>query len=399
MKILMINVVCGIRSTGRFCTDLAEILEELGHEVKIAYGRENVPKNFERFGVKIGNTLTQNLHGIRARLFDGAGFGSTFTTKKFVDWIKEFDPDIIHLHNVHGYYINISVLFNYLRTCGKKIIWTLHDCWSFTGHCAILGNVECEKWRSGCYSCPQKKEYPKSYVDGSQKNWERKKKLFTKIPNMTIVTPSRWLAGLVAKSFLAEYSIVTIHNGIDTRQFFPFKSYFKEKYKVDDKFLLLGVASAWNKSKGLDDFIKLAEYIEDDCKIVLVGLDKKQVAMLPPSILAITKTDSVQELAEIYNGCDLFLNLTYADNYPTVNIEALACNIPVLTYNTGGSAESITKENGRVIKTGDLDAVLKCVKEYKRSWLVDEKVDIKDNNDRYDKKYAVEQYIKLIQQV
>lgn len=164
MKVLMINVVCGIRSTGRICTDLAAALEKQGHEVKIAYGRENVPEQFQKYAVRIGSDLDVKLHGIKARLFDRAGFGSKKATKKFIGWVKEYDPDVIHLHNIHGYYINIEVLFDYLRTCGKKIIWTLHDCWSFTGHCVYFDYVDCDKWKTGCFDCPQKKRI-------SGKNW------------------------------------------------------------------------------------------------------------------------------------------------------------------------------------------------------------------------------------
>lgn len=180
MKVLMINVVCGIRSTGRICTDIADALTAQGHEVKIAYGRETVPEKYQKYAVKIGSDFGVKLHGLRARLFDGAGFGSKSDTKKFIEWVKEFDPDVIHLHNIHGYYINIEVLFDCLRTCGKKIIWTLHDCWAFTGHSALCDAVQCTKWKKGCKKCPQIKEYPKSYIDRSKKNWIKKELCFQK---------------------------------------------------------------------------------------------------------------------------------------------------------------------------------------------------------------------------
>mgnify|MGYP000231854880 FL=1 len=164
MKVLMINVVCGIRSTGRICTDLAIALEKQGHEVRIAYGRETVPEQFQKYAVRIGTDLDVKLHGIKARLFDRAGFGSRKATEKFIEWVKKYDPDIIHLHNIHGYYIDVERLFKYLRTCGKKIIWTLHDCWSFTGHCVYFDYIVCDKWKNGCFYCPQKKGI-------SSKNW------------------------------------------------------------------------------------------------------------------------------------------------------------------------------------------------------------------------------------
>lgn len=175
----MINSVCGIRSTGRICTDLATALEARGHEVKIAYGRETVPEQFQKYAVRIGSDLDVKLHCIKARLLDASGFGSKQATEKFISWVKEWNPDVIHLHNIHGYYINIEVLFDYLRTCGKKIIWTLHDCWAFTGHTAYCDAIHCEKWKTGCGKCPQIGEYPKSYVDRSKRNWNRKKDLFS----------------------------------------------------------------------------------------------------------------------------------------------------------------------------------------------------------------------------
>ena len=205
MKVLMINVVCGIRSTGRICTDLATALEAQGHEVKIAYGRENVPEQFQKYAVRIGTDLDVKLHGLRARLLDGAGFGSKRATKKFIEWVKEYDPDVIHLHNIHGYYINVEVLFKYLKSCSKKIIWTLHDCWAFTGHSAYCDAVQCDRWKTGCYECPQISEYPRSVVDRSKLNWKKKREMFTGIPNMILVTPSQWLAGLVKESFLNKY--------------------------------------------------------------------------------------------------------------------------------------------------------------------------------------------------
>lgn len=400
MKIVMINTVCGVGSTGRMCTDLAEILEQHGHEVKIAYGRMVVPEQFQKYTKKIGGMLDQSIHGVKARLEDGAGFGSVCVTKKFVGWLKEYNPDVIHLHNIHGYYINVPILFEYLRNCGKKIIWTLHDCWAFTGHCAFFGAVKCENWKEGCGSCRQLKEYPKSYVDRTSVNWKRKKDCFTGIPNMQLVTPSKWLAELVRNSFLAEYPVDVINNGIDTTQFYPFESEFKKKMGLENKFLLLGVASVWDYRKGLTDFVRMAERIDDDCKIVLVGVDEKQIASLPKNIIGLQKTNSVQALVEIYNGCDLFLNLTYDDNYPTVNLEALACNTPVLTYNTGGSPESITEKNGCVVQLGDLDEVLKYVRNYQDKLKTSgERSQLLEHREVFDRKYVAKQYLALIEKM
>lgn len=341
MRVLMINVVCGIRSTGRICTDLATELEAQGHEVKIAYGREEVPEQFQKYAVRIGTDFDVLTHGIRARIIDGAGFGSKHATEKFIEWVKQYDPDIIHLHNLHGYYINIEVLFRYLKTCGKKIIWTLHDCWAFTGHCVYFDYVGCDRWKSGCGHCPQKKEYPERIgPDLSKKHFLLKERLFTGVPNMILVTPSKWLKKLILNSYLKEYETIVMHNGIDTEVFRPVKSNIKEKYGCQNKKIVLGVAAVWDKRKGLDTFIELSKELPLSYQIVLVGVSKKQMGELPDNIIGIERTNNLQELVQIYSAADVFVNPTLEDNYPTTNLEAIACGIPVISYDTGGSGES-----------------------------------------------------------
>lgn len=386
----MINVVCGIRSTGRICTDLATALEAQGHEVKIAYGRENVPEQFQKYAVRIGTNLDVKLHGVKARLMDGAGFGSRSATIKFIKWVKEYNPDVIHLHNIHGYYINVEILFDYLKKCEKKIIWTLHDCWSFTGHTAYCDAVNCKRWVKGCHNCPLLKEYPVSYIDRSRQNWNKKRVVFTGVPNMTIITPSKWLGSWVKKSFLQEYPVKVINNGIDTSQFYPIKSDFKKRNGLKGKIMLLGVATSWDKNKGLFDYLKLADLLGDNYRVVLVGLTKKQIRKLPRNVLGIERTANVRELAEIYTAADLFLNLSYCENYPTVNIEALACGTPVLTYRTGGSSEIVEMHGGVIVDQGNIENVIKKIKKMKKEtkrFNVDVSV--------YDKLQVVMKYLKL----
>lgn len=365
MKVLMINVVCGIRSTGRICTDLATALEAQGHEVKIAYGREHVPEQFQKYAVRIGNDLDVKLHGVKARLFDAAGFGSKAATKRFIEWVKEYDPDVIHLHNIHGYYINIEVLFDYLKTCGKKIIWTLHDCWAFTGHAAYCEAAGCKRWKTGCDQCPKKNDYPKSLLDRSIYNWKHKNEIFSDVPHLQIVTPSKWLAGLVTKSFLSQYPVTVIYNGIDTDLFKPAGSDLRERLDLGAKKVILGVAAIWDERKGLNDFLELSKKLDSaEYQIILVGLSKEQVEALPDEIIGITRTDSVQQLVQLYSLADVFVNPTYEDNYPTTNLEAIACGTPVITYDTGGSPES-ARMYGAVVEKGEIDGLLKEIDEYK----------------------------------
>lgn len=364
MKVLQINSVCGFGSTGRIATDLYKVLEEQGHECKIAYGRGTSPEGID--SIKIGSNLDNYFHVFKTRVFDKHGFGSVSATKKFIEEVKEYDPDIIHLHNIHGYYINIEILFNYLKEANKPVVWTLHDCWTFTGHCSYFDYVGCDKWKSGCNNCIQKNEYPSSnFMDNSQFNYEKKKELFTSIKNMTIVTPSKWLANLVKESFLGKYPVEVINNGIDLDVFKPTESDFREKYNLQDKFIVLGVASVWGERKGLRYFIELSKELSDDYKIVIVGVNEKQKKELPQNIIAITRTNNAKELAEIYTSADVFVNPTLEEVLGMTNLEAIACGTPVITFNSGGSSECIDEFTGFVVDKEDLKSITKILKEQK----------------------------------
>ncbi len=345
MKVLMINSVCGVGSTGRICTDIADMLLEQGHECKIAYGRNSVPEKYKDIAYRIGGCCDVYCNALKARLFDNDGFNAVQATKKLVKWVKEYDPDVIHLHNLHGYYLNVKILFEYLKTCGKKLIWTLHDCWAFTGHCTHFQSPRCDSWKTSCGNCVRVKDYPKALFSHAKRNFMRKKTLFCGVPNLTIITPSKWLAEHVKQSYLRDYPIQVINNGIDLSVFKPTESNFKEKYGLKNKSVILGVANIWGKQKGFNDFLELAKLIDDRHCIVLVGVNDKQMKKLPSNIIGIKRTDSTTELAEIYTAADVFFNPTYEDNYPTVNLESQACGTPVVTYATGGSGESVPKEN------------------------------------------------------
>ncbi len=361
MKVLMINSVCGIRSTGRICTDIAEVLEKSGHECKIAYGREVVPEKYKKYAVRIGSNMGVKLHAGLSRIFDSAGFHSKHATKKFIKWVKQYNPDIIHLHNLHGYYLHLGILFKYLKSINKPIVWTLHDCWPFTGHCAYFDFVRCDKWEKQCVRCIRKRDYPSSLIfDKSKRNYRKKKKLMGDLKNLQIITPSQWLANLVKRSFLKEYDVKVIPNGIDLSVFKPTESDFRIKYGLGNKRVVLGVAGVWDERKGLADFLGLSKLLTDDYKIVLVGLTRRQINSLPTNVLGIEKTNNVRELAEIYSTADVLLNPTYEDNYPTTNLEAQACGTPVITYRTGGSVESVPVEN--VVEKGDIERVADILK-------------------------------------
>ena len=353
MKILQINTVVNSGSTGRIAEDIGKILISQGHESYIAFGRGHRPSTSTL--IRIENYWGIRLHGAKTRLFDRHGFGSKWGTKKLIQEIAHIKPDIIHLHNLHGYYLNVEILFNYIKPLQIPVIWTLHDCWSFTGHCTYFDNVKCFRWQTGCFSCPNKKAYPKSwFLDNSKLNYKQKKVLFNSIPWISIVVPSEWLGDHVSKSFLGCYPISLIRNGIDLGIFYPRNATtIKDKLGIRNKFMLLGVANTWDKRKGLEDFIQLSKIIDDDSVIVLVGLSKKQLKNLPEGIIGIGRTENIEELAEFYSAADVFLNPTWVDNCPITNSESLACGTPVVTYRTGGSPEAIDEHSGLIVQKGD----------------------------------------------
>jgi putative colanic acid biosynthesis glycosyltransferase len=361
LKVLQINTVCGVGSVGRIVRQIHEALREKGHESYIAYGRK--PLRCDG-AIRIGGDLDVYFHVFLTRVFDLHGFGSKKATKKFLKIVEEINPDIIHLHNIHGYYLNIEVLFDFLKSFDKPVVWTLHDCWAFTGHCSHFTYAKCERWKTGCYSCPEKKSYPRSVIfDNSKSNYARKKKAFTSAKNMTLVTPSQWLAGLVKESFLGDYPVQVIPNGIDTEVFKPTPSDFKKRYGLDGKFLILGVANVWEKRKGFDYFLDLSKYLSDDEIIVLVGLSDERIKNLPNNIIGIKRTNSAKELAEIYTAADVFFNPTLEDNYPTVNLEAQACGTYVITFDSGGAKETIiSKESGIAIKPCNAEDIMNLIR-------------------------------------
>lgn len=364
MKVLQINSVCGIGSTGKIASDIHNILIEYGHESYIAFGRE-LPKNCDNI-IRIGTKIDNYTHLVKTRLLDKHGFGSKQATIEFIEKVKELNPDIVHLHNIHGYYINIEILFEYLEESSKPVVWTLHDCWGFTGHCSHFDYIGCDKWINGCSKCPQKTEYPRSIlVDNSEWNYNKKKEIFTAPKNLTIVTPSNWLNNLVKNSFMKNNEIVTIHNGIDLSIFKPTISDIRKKLGLEKKFIILGVSSLWTKKKGFDEYVELSQRLNEDEVIILVGVSDKQIKNLPNNIIGISKTADANELSQIYSSADVFVNLTLEDNYPTVNLEAIACGTPVITYDTGGSIESIDSKCGYIVEKKDINEIYNKVKEVK----------------------------------
>lgn len=361
MRILQINSVVSIGSTGRITRDLYDYFESKGHECVIAFGRGEAAPGYKT--IKIGSKLDQMSHLIYSRLTDRHGFASRSATKRLIEQIEAYNPDLIQLHNIHGYYINIELLFNYLSTTNIPVVWLLHDQWAVSGHGAYFDLNEDGSFPTKLSRKEELKDYPKTIgFSQFEKNLKDKEQLFTSIKNMTILTPSNWLTHMMKQTFLNKYEIKTIYNGVNTDVFHMDHSNtekLRQEWKAADKTVILGIASVWEERKGLKDFIKLSQVLPtNDCQIVLIGIDEETKEQLPNNIIPISRTNSVEELRDIYNASDIFVNPTYFDNFPTVNIEALACGTPVITYDTGGSPEAINEKTGSVVRQGDLKSLV-----------------------------------------
>ena len=346
MKVLFINSVCGIGSTGRICTDLADELSAQGHECKIAYGRDGfVPEEYRKYAVRIGSDLDVKVHAVRSRVLDDHGCGSVRATRKFLKWADAYQPDLLWLHNIHGYYLNYPMLFAWIKKHpDMEVRWTLHDCWTFTGHCCYFSAINCQKWKSGCHHCPRLEDYPKSMGrDHSRENYRKKKEAFCGVPHMTIYTPSQWLADLVKQSFLREYPVEVHYNFVDPEIFKPTASDFRQEHGLEQQKIVLGVASTWDERKGLSGFCELARKLGPAYRVVLVGLNQEQISQLPDSMLGLPRTHDLQQLAQIYSAADVFVNLSLEETFGMTTVEAVQCGTPAIVYQ-GTACEEIANQ-------------------------------------------------------
>lgn len=370
MKVVEINTVCGKSgSVGRITAELTTYAAERGAEAYAAYGRGKAFGIDENMGIPIGGKLSFFADVFKSRLFDGAGFNSASATKKLIKRLKEISPDVIHLHNAHGYYLNAPLFFNYLKEENIKLVWTLHDCWPFTGHCAYFENAECYRWKSGCYSCPMKGQYPKSFFDNSKRNYERKKEVFSSLDpkNVRLVVPSEWLKEKIGESFLKDYSVEVIPNGVDVSSFkYNGGAAAKNKPGLVGEKIVLGVTNVWDDRKGLPDFITLAEWLPL-YRFIGVGSAEIKGVDMPKNMSWIYRTNDINELADYYSAADVFVNPTYDDNFPTTHMEAQCCGAAVVSYDAGGSKENIISPYGVTVKKGDVKELKDAVKKIARS--------------------------------
>lgn len=359
--LLQINVTANWGSTGKIAEQIGQCAIAHGWDSYIAYGRWYNPSQSHL--IKIGDKLNMYQHYAEQRIFDNEGLCSRRATKEFIKRIDEIKPNVIQLHNIHDHYLNYRLLFEYLNKTDIKVVWTFHDCWAFTGHCFHFITKGCERWKSGCFDCPLQHEYPKTLFDRSRKNYTMKKNLFGANNNLTIIACSEWIANFVRQSFLRDKPIYVINNGVDL-------NVFKDSESLDTNkksFHVLAVSNVWNKDKGFDDILKLREIFSNEYEITIVGVTKQQLNSLPQGIVGIERTQNVHELVALYSKADVFINPTYADNFPTVNLEALACGTPVITYRTGGSPEALDEKTGVVVEQGDINGLAVAIQKMKEN--------------------------------
>jgi len=366
--LLQINPVLRVNtSTGRIMQEIGELAMQHGWRSCIAYskGRDGI-KSCQSEVIPVGNKWSTIWHGLETRLFDRHGLASNEATRLFVKQIQELKPDVIHIHNIHGYFLNYQILFDFLAQSNIPVVWTVHDCWLYTGHCYYYSYAGCNKWQTGCGHCPQKKEFPASWlIDRSHQNYEDKKQAFTSLPldQLTIVPVSEWIREEMQYSFFRNNQFHVIHNGINTNIFNIYNpEQVKQKYGLNGKHILLGVASIWSREKGFDDCIQMADFLHPDEMLVLVGVRPEQQKRLKKNMLGIPRTENIHQLAELYAAADAFINPTWQDNYPTVNLEAIACGTPVVTYRTGGSIEAITDQTGFIVPQGNVKEMLEAAR-------------------------------------
>ena len=362
MKILYINAVCGVGSTGHIVSQLMQEAAKRGDIAKVACSDIEPIKEVDPENVfVVGSKWDYYVHNVLSRFTDHEGLYSKRATRQLIKRIEKFDPDLIHIHNIHGHWINYEILFHYLEESKKKVIWTLHDCWAFTGHCSHFSALNCNKWKTECYDCPGLSVYPKCYTKGDvTENYYRKRVAFTSVQDMTIVTPSKWLANLVKQSFLSKYNIQVINNKVDKTIFKPTPSDFRSKYHIEDKIIVLGVSNVWSDLKGYSDFLELAEILDDRYVVVLVGLTKEQIKNLPDTIIGIERTNNSSELAAIYTAADYYVNASKQETFGMTTLEAAECGKKPIVYKGTAGEEIVSKYGGKAIDPG-ADSIKKAI--------------------------------------
>lgn len=349
-------------STGTIIREIGQCAEKKGFSCFYAYPDTKRNRKIEDHDIIICSDLRRKI-AEKLSIYTGLrDIWLIWETRKFLKKIDLIKPDIIHLNNLHDTYLNLYMLFKYIKKNNIQVVWTLHDCWAFTGHCPHYSMVKCDRWKFGCGKCKQLKYYPYAKVDRTKIMWILKRRWFTGVPKIQLITPSKWLAEQVSESYLNNYPIKIINNGIDLSIFKPTESLFRYTHNLVDKHIILGVSTDWSNKKGLDIFIELSSKLDSNYVIVLIGTDENIEKILPSNIISIRRTHNQKELAEIYSIADVFVNATKEEVFGLVNVESLACGTPVITFNSGGSPECISTKCGYVLHENNITELINKIK-------------------------------------
>lgn len=399
MKVFQLNTFCGVKSTGRIANEIAKLVENDGGKCLIGYGVPGISEDYERFAYRIGSKLERKIHAVIRKLFDAEGYGSLIATRRLIHKMKEFQPDLIHLHNLHGCYLHLPSLFRYLQKSNVPVVWTLHDCWPFTGHCAYFDFCGCTKWKKGCSNCPQQKSYPVCIgLDGSKRNYAMKKKAFSRLNNLTFVAPCQWMTQPLSASYMGKYPVRVIPNGVNLEVFKPTAGDLRQRYHLENKKICLAVAAEWDERKGLKFIQQASEQLGSEYVFVVIGLEKHQMNGLPQNVLPLERTADTNELAAWYTAADCLVNPTLEDNMPMVNLEALACGTPVVVFETGGCPEAVTRECGAVVPQSDVELFCKEIQRVSNNSAEMEKACL-DRSRHFDCRNTFQAYLQLYKEL
>lgn len=397
--LLLINVALNTGSTGKIVEGIGGLALSQGWDVYAAHGARYVNQSSLK-SYQVTNNAGEILHYIESCLFDAQGRGSRKETKRFLKVIDEIKPDVVHIHNIHGCFLNYPILFQYLREKNIPVVWTLHDCWAMTGHCVHFMRTDCEQWKTQCVKCPQKHDFPSSYLlDRCKSNYTLKKQLFTAMEKLRITTVSSWLKGVVEQSYLRKFSVVVVPNGVDTSKFVYTEGDIRERYGIGDKKLVLAVASGFEERKGIYDFVKLSKMLPKEYQLLLVGTNDNDKKALSDNVIAVTRANGVKELAAFYSAADVLLSLSYEETFGLTIIEAMSCGTPAIVYDNTAQPELITPETGLVVANGDVEGAKKAIEEVCSKGKAYYSTACREHALEYDEKKSYQKYLDLYVQI
>lgn len=396
-KLVQFNPVANWGSTGRLTEDIGDVVMASGWESYIAFGRQFNPSKSHL--LQVGGKWSVLSHTLKTRLFDRQGFGSYCATKKLLKQFDEIKPDVFQFHNLHGNFLNLPLVLKYATEKNIPIVWSLHDCWSMTGHCSHFISIGCEKWKTGCYKCPLKRKYPNSWlIDSSKRNYREKKALIQAVPRLTIISGSEWLAGIARESYFKGRDIRVIPDGIDTDIYQPRNNgdEIRKRLGLEGKFVIVATGTDWNEDKGLSDYGKLKKMLSEDYAIVLVGMNEEALAMVPEGVIGLPRTKSPQELSEYYSMADCVMSLSKRESFGLTPVEGFACGTPAIVYDTTALPELITPETGFVAKfldVADVKEKVELMREKGKAFYTKKCREIAE--DKYDRRKCYHDYMEV----